>query len=52
MVMLMMMMMMLMMMMISDDDDDALPVVVGVPGKAQAFAVYIHVGCSMIVQSG
>jgi hypothetical protein len=41
-----------MMMMISDDDDDALPVVVGVPGKAQAFAVYIHVGCSMIVQSG
>ena len=25
------------------DDDDVLPVVVAVPGKAQAFAVYIHV---------
>ena len=25
-----------------DDDDDALPVVVAVPGKAQAFAVYIY----------
>ena len=36
-----------MMMMIDDDDDydddnDALPVVVAVPGKAQAFAVYIY----------
>jgi len=42
---------MMMMMMIDDDDDDgggdddddALPVVVAVPGKAQAFAVYIYI---------
>ena len=26
-----------------DDDDDALPVVVAVRGKAQAFAVYIYI---------
>ena len=35
-----------MMMMIYDDDgddDDALPVVVAVPGKAQAFAVYVYI---------
>ena len=44
-----MMMMMMMMMMIydddgdDDDDDDALPVVVAVPGKAQAFAVYVYI---------
>jgi hypothetical protein len=25
-----------------DDDDDALPVVDAVPGKAQAFAVYVY----------
>ena len=35
------MMMMIMMMMIIDDH--VLPVVVAVPGKAQAFAVYIYV---------
>ena len=27
----------------ADDDDDALPVVVAVRGKAQAFAVYIYI---------